>query len=156
MKKTVKTEKVLAAWRVLSAAKYMKLEDADKIKVWKISRALQPVAKKFDEDTKDAAEKLKPSEDFDERLQHAQEYERVTKDPKADASILKMGPSEYQQFMKDLNAYNKLVGEAVKEFAEKEVEIDIETLTEESFGKLMNSNEWNFEQAIMVSEMICT
>lgn len=155
MKKTVKTEKVLAAWRVLSAAKYMKLEDADKIKVWKISRALQPVAKKFDEDTKDAADKLKPSEDFDERLQHAQEYERVQKDAKADASTLKMGPAEYQQFMKDLNAYNKLVGEAVKEFAEKEVEIDIETLTEESFGKLMNSNEWNFEQAIMVSEMIC-
>lgn len=154
MKKTIKTEKVLAAWRVLSASKYTKLEDADKIKVWKISRKLQPIAKKFDEDTKDAADKLKPSEDFDERLQNAQEYERVTKDPKADASTLKMGPSEYQQFMSDLNAYNKLVGEAVKEFAEKNVEIEIDTMSEESFGKLMNSNEWNFEQVTLLGEVI--
>ena len=84
MKTKTTTEKALMAYRVLSTAKYSKLEDADKIKVWKIARALKPTATQFEEDSKDAAEKLKPSEDFDSRLQKAQEFERMQRDPKAD------------------------------------------------------------------------
>ena len=60
MTKKVKTEQVLGAFNVLNTAKYAKMDDADKIKVWKIARALKPIATKFDEDSKDAAEKLKP------------------------------------------------------------------------------------------------
>jgi hypothetical protein len=61
MKKlTFKTEKVLAAYRLLGSAKYGKLADEDKIKVLKICIALKPIATKYDEDSKDVAEKLKP------------------------------------------------------------------------------------------------
>lgn len=154
MNRTVRTDVILAAWNALSASKYGKLDDADKIKVWKISRVLQPVAKKFDEDTKDAGEKLKPTEDFTDRWQKAQEYERVTRDPKADASTLEMGPSEYNEFIKEMNKYNKLVSDAVKEFAEKEVEIEFDPLTEDSFVKLMNSNDWTFDQVRILGEIL--
>ena len=45
MKKlTFKTEKVLAAYRLLGSAKYGKLADEDKIKVLKICIALKPIA----------------------------------------------------------------------------------------------------------------
>lgn len=154
MKKTIKTEKVLALWRVLGQAKYTKMEDADKIKVWKISRVLKPIAEKFEDESKDAAEKLKPSENFDERLQQAQEFERVQKDAKADASQLKMGAAEYGEFIKELQKYNKLVSDAVKGFAEKEVEVDFEPISEDAFGKLMNSNDWNFSQVTDVELII--
>ena len=101
MKKlTFKTEKVLAAYRLLGSAKYGKLADEDKIKVLKICIALKPSATKYDEDSKDVAEKLKPSEDYDERLAQAQEYERVSRDKDADASQLKMGPAEFNEFVK--------------------------------------------------------
>ena len=103
-KMTIKTEKVLAAHRVLSASKYQKLSDDDKIKVFKICVALKPIAKKFEEDSKDAAEKLKPCEDYDQKLQQAQEYERVTRDPKGDASTLEMGAAEYNDFIKLMNS----------------------------------------------------
>ena len=73
-KQTIKTEKVLNAYRVLSTAKYGKMDDGDKIKVWKIARTLKPVADKFEDDSKDAAEKFKPSEDLSGRLQKAQEF----------------------------------------------------------------------------------
>ena len=53
-KQTIKTEKVLNAYRVLSTAKYGKMDDGDKIKVWKIARTLKPVADKFEDDSKDA------------------------------------------------------------------------------------------------------
>ena len=153
MTKTVKTEKVLGAYNVLNTAKYTKMDDADKIKVWKIARALKPVATKFDEDSKDAAEKLKP-EGFDDNLQKAQEYERVTKDKDADASKLEMGAAEYGEFIKELQKYNRLVGEAIKEFAEKEVELTFDALSEDAFGKLMAANEWTMEQTGEIGMLI--
>ena len=155
MKKlTLTTEKVLAAYRTLSTAKYTKLEDADKIKAWKIARKLKPVATKFEEDSQDAAEKMKPSEDFDEQLQKAQEYERIIRQPDFDAKSLPMGVAEYNEFLDKFHAYNKLVNDAVKDFAEKEVELEIDPLTEDAFGKLMASNEWTMEQAVVLGDII--
>jgi hypothetical protein len=153
MTRKVKTEKVLGAFNVLNTAKYAKMDDADKIKVWKIARALKPIATKFDEDSKDAAEKLKP-EGFDDDLRKAQEYERVTKDKDADASKLEMGAAEYGEFIKKLKEMNKLVADALKEFANKEVDIDFEPISEDAFTKLMASNDWTMEQAVMIGELI--
>lgn len=151
----VNTEKVLAAYRTLSTAKYSKMDDADKIKAWKIARAMKPVATKFEEDSQDAAEKMKPSEDFDGQLRKAQEYERITRQPDFDAKSLPMGVAEYNAFLETFQSYNRLVNDAVKDFAEKEVEMEIEPLTEEAFGKLMASNEWTMEQAVVLGDIVC-
>lgn len=154
MKKlTIATEKVLAAYNVLSSAKYSKLDDADKIKVWKITRALKPVAEKFDEDSKDAAEKMKP-EGYDENLPKAQEYERMMKDSEMDASKLPMGAAEYQKFVEEFKAYNKLVGDSISDFAKKEVEVEVEQLSEDAFGKLMASNDWNMAQVSVLDGVV--
>ena len=152
-KQTIKTEKVLAAYNIINAAKYTKLDDADKVKVWKIARALKPIATKFDEDSKDAADKMKP-EGFNDNLAKAQEYERVTKDADADTSKLQMGASEYSKFIEELKKYNKLVSDAVREFADKEVEVEFELLSEEAFGRLMASNEWTMEQTVEIGMLI--
>ena len=152
MKKTLKTQEILGLFNVLSNAKYGKMEDADKIKVWKITRALKPVAEKFDEDTKDAAEKMKPTEDFDERLSKAQQYDRAQQQQKPTDDIMRM--EDYENFIKDFKEYQKLINDAVKDFAEKEVEIDFEPLNEESFGKLMASNEWDMKQTMTVGDII--
>ena len=153
MKKQIKTEALLKVFNVLNGAKYGKMDDADKIKVWKIARALRPVATKFEDDSKDAAEKFKP-EGFDENLRKAQEFERVTKDADADASKLEMGAAEYNEFIKELQKYNKLVGDAIKEYAEKEVEVEFDALSEDAFGKLMASNEWTMEQTLEIGMLI--
>ena len=154
MKTKITTEKALNAYRIISGAKYTKMDDADKIKVWKIARALKPVADKFEDDSKDAADKMKPSEDFADNLQKAQEFERITKEKDFDASKLPMGVAEYNEFIKKFQDYNRLVGEAVKEFAEKEVVVEFEPLSEESFGKLMASNEWTMEQTVEIGMLI--
>lgn len=149
----IETSKVVSAYNVLSTAKYGKLDDADKIKVWKIARALKPVATKFEEDNKDAAEKFKP-EGFDEKLQDAREYERVSQTPNEDASNLKMGAAEYEKFISELKSYNKLVGDAVKEYSEKECNLSFEPISEDAFGKLMASNEWTMEQVTTLGSLI--
>ena len=153
MKMKMKTSVVLDAFNVLNTAKYTKLDDADKIKVWKIARAMKPIATQFESDNKDAAEKMKP-EGFDEKIQNAQEYERVMKDSNADASGLKMGAAEYNAFIRELQDYNKLVGEAVKDYADKEVKIEFDTISEEVFGKLMASNEWDISQTMKIEIIV--
>ena len=65
-----------------------------------------------------------------------------------------MGAAEYQEFLKEFREYNKLVGDAVKEFADKEVELELEGISEEVFGKLMASNDWTMEQAVLLSDVI--
>ena len=144
----IKTEKVLAAWRVLNTAKYSKLDDADKIKVWKISRVLQPVAEKFDADSKDAAEKLKPEGYDDKALKWNETRDKTINGIKDD---LPMTPKEFVEFTYQvLNPYNKNVNDALEEFKDKEVELDFEPLSEEAFGKLMASNDWTMEQVMAV------
>ena len=152
--KKMKTEEVLKAYNVLSTAKYGKLDDADKIKVWKITRKMKPVAEKFDEDSKDAAEKMKPTEDFDERLAKAQEYERTIKQSDFDASKLPIGAAEYGKFIEEFKAYQKLVNDTISDFAKKEVEVEIETLSEDAFGKLMASNDWNMAQVVALDGIV--
>ena len=154
MKKTISTEKVLAAYKVLSSAKYGKLDDADKIKAWKIARALKPTATKFEDDSKDAAEKLKPGDDFDDRLQKAREFEVLSRTPNADMEKAPMGAAEYNDFISDFQKFNKNVADALKEFADAKVEVEFEPLTEDAFIKLMNSNDWNVEQAMILGDLI--
>lgn len=153
MKMTIETKRLYEAFSVLNTAKYTKLEESDKIKVWKIARALKPVATKFEDDNRDAAEKMKP-ERFDENLENAQEYEKAMKDANVDASSLKMGAAEYNKFISELKAYNELVGKTIEEYANKKVKVEFEPLSEDAFGKLMASNDWTMEQVIQLGIII--
>ncbi|MBQ6378035.1 MAG: hypothetical protein IJJ56_04495 [Prevotella sp.] len=144
MEKTIKTGELLNAFKVLSTAKYDKLSDDDKIKLWKISCAMMPFATQYEDLEKDAAKRFKPTtEGFDERMEKAQGVERMLRFPNLDASTLPMGAAEYNQFIvREVNPYNKLVADALKEFSDAEVKLKFDGITKEAFGKLMASNGW--------------
>lgn len=153
MKKTVKTSEILSVYQIIGNAKYGKMSDDDKVKVWKITRKLKPVATKFDDDTKDAADKMKPYEDFDQKLQKAQEYERLKSDKKPTIDV--MSTADYDKFIADFKQYKNIVDKAIKEFADKEVEIEFDAISEEAFSKLITSNEWTFGQVTLLGDFIC-
>ena len=151
MKTKVTTEKILSVYNILKGASYQKMSDDDKIKLWKIARAMKPIATKFEDDSKDAAEKLKP-EGLEITLEKAKEYEQ--KKQKGDTD-LPMTEAEYLGFINgDWAKFNNLLTKAVKEFADAEVELEFEPLNEESFFKLIASNDWKMEQVMIVSEVI--
>lgn len=156
MKKVIKTSEALAAYNILNNAKYSNLEDGDKIKLWKITRALKPIATKFEEDNKDAAEKFKADiKDFDELLPKAQEYESLLRS-NGDMSKSPIGAAEYDAFIKEFKKYNSLVGKAVEEFANKKVELSFEPLSEDAISKLMTSNpDWKMAQVMAISDIVC-
>lgn len=149
---TIKTKDALEAHNILNGAKYGKLEDADKIKLWKIVRALKPIATKFQEDVKDASDKFKSEfEGFDENLKKAQDYEKGKAEGKED---LPMTEEEYKAFIEVFKKYNKLVSDAVNEFAEAEVDLNVQTLSEDAFGKLLSSNDWSIDKTTSIDFMI--
>lgn len=152
MTKTIKTKELLAVYNIINTAKYAKMDDADKIKLWKIARQIKPAATKFDEDAKDAAEKMKPYDDFTAKLSKAQEYERVKKEGGDVESI--MSEDDYKGFIDDLVKYNEVVSDAVEEFAEADCTVDFEPLSEEAFGKLMASNEWDVKSTTIVGDFV--
>lgn len=156
MKKVIKTSEALTAYNILNNAKYGSMEDGDKIKVWKITRALKPIATKFEEDNKDAAEKFKADiKDFDILLPKAQEYENLMR-TNDDMSKSPIGAAEYDAFIKEFKKYNELVGKAVEEFAKKEVELSFEPLSEGAICKLMASNtDWKMAQVMAISDIVC-
>jgi len=151
-----KTEELHNAYMILSAAKFTKLGDADKIKVWKIARALKPISTKFEDDNKSAAETLKPKDcDFDATFAKVQEFENIMRSG-GDMSKAPMGAAEHDAFIKNVwQPYNKLVADAIKPIAETEVEVEIEPLSEEAFGLLMASNDnWVMGTAIALADIM--
>jgi hypothetical protein len=152
MRKKTKAENVAQVYNILNAAKYSKLNDDERIALWKITRAMKPVALKLKDDIQDAAQHMKPSDDFDKRLALARQYEQAQRDGK---EFDKLNKEDYDAFIHEWRNYSKLVDTAVKEFADEDVEINIEPITEETLSRLMASNEsWTMEKAVIVSDMI--
>jgi hypothetical protein len=150
MKKTLKTVEVLNAYEILSKAKYQKLNEEDKIKIWKVQRNLKPVAKKFEEDKADATENLIPS-DFIGRLSKAQEYEALKAQGKDELPLTSI---EYINILKEIKDYNALIAKALKDIGEKEVEINFEPISEKAFGELMSSNDWSLKEVELIDFIV--
>jgi hypothetical protein len=116
MSKKVKTKEVLVAWQVLGQAKYDKLDSDQKVHVFHIGQQLKPIATAFSDYSADAAEKMQPSADFQERWDKAKVYETMTANPKADMEQLPMGPAEYKEFMvKEYFPFDRLWKKAIKD-----------------------------------------
>lgn len=156
MIKTIKTNDILAAFTVLSTAKYSAMDDNGKVKVWKIARVLKPIANKFKEDSEDAAKTLKPEVEggYDETLAKAQEFVRM-QEANEDMSKAPMIQAEFDAFDKVYGDYQKLIIDALTEFSEKDVEVEFEPLDEDAFSKLVASNDWQINQAFALEEIIC-
>jgi len=152
MKKILTNEALLAAYNILNGASYKQMDDADKIKLWRIARAMKPSATQFEADSKDAAEKLKP-EGVEAMLEKAREYEMKKKSGETDK--LPLSDEEYQNWMQTVWVpYSNLVNKAVADIAKKEVEIEFEPLSEDAFTKLMASNDWQIGQVTTIGELI--
>ena len=156
MSKKVKTKEVLVAWQVLGQAKYDKLDNDQKVRVFHIGQMLKPIATAFSDYSADAAEKMQPSADFQERWDKAKVYETMTANPKADMEQLPMGPAEYKEFMvKEYFPFDRLWKKAIKDEGDKEVELKFDPISEEVLFALADANKWNVDQTTAVATVVC-
>lgn len=164
MKRKITARQALVAYRLLRDAHYTKLPDEDKVRVWRITRALRPMAERLEEGVRDAQERLKP-EGFDERLALAQRYEitgadiaditerpDITEDTEGRKADRLFSEEKYRAFLEELNGYRRLIDEATSELAKEEMDID--NIEESSYGLLLASNDWTAGQAVELGELI--
>lgn len=143
----MKTIELNNAYTLLNAAKLSKMENSDKFKVIRAIRAMKPIVTDFEDFQKDAQERLK-GEGHDEMVEKAQQWQREGE--KTTLTIEeRTAVNEY------LNGYNKRIMECVKTEAEKEHELQVESLSEEAFGKLLESNDWNANQIMTIQDFLC-
>jgi len=150
---TIKTAKIHEVYLLLSKARYTKLTSEEKKQTLRLALALRPIADKYAGDTQLLQEKLKPSEDIFDRFQEYQQTLLMIQHPKADLSRLPMGLSETRAFKEEWDQYNKLLEEEMKNLDE-DVELDVAPLSADAITHLMDSNEWTFDQVVLLSEAI--
>lgn len=148
--KKVKKETIMEVFAILNTAKYGRMSDDDKVRLWKITRTLKPVALNVQEDYNDARQRMKPTDDFDKRLKDAQQYERDTANGKPTA----ITKQEYDAFIVELLQYQEMVHKTAGEVGNEEVEIEFEPISEEAFEKLMASNDWTAGQTVTLGDFI--
>lgn len=125
MKTTV--DKIVKAYAKLGDVKVTTLEDKEVMKVIRMRKAMRPVSEDFNAFLEDVKTKFKP-EGFEETVRKAQEgWDKMTDAEKKAANELVTG-------------YNRKVDEAVKEEADREVEIEFEQFSEESVVRMMKEN----------------
>lgn len=144
MKVTVK--QVIECYKALGEAKVTKLEEADVVKVVKARKTMRPIAEDYDAFLKDCQEKFKPEcwEDVQKKIQQwQQEGDNTT-----------LTDAEKRGVNTVLVDYQNKINEAVKEELEKEIELNIDTLKEDSATKLLVENGWELKKLDEIEIML--
>lgn len=138
----MKTIEAVKAYKTLKQAKLTKMDEADKLTVIKAMRALRPVAETYDKDTEEGRRALQDDR-FDDMQQKAQKHNEAIQEKKQDGLLSYSGLKELNEYF---TAYDKSVRRMQQELDDKELTLTIGRLSEEAFGKLAASNDFNGEE----------
>lgn len=138
----MKTVEAVKAYKTLKQAKLTKMDEADKLTVIKAMRALRPVAETYDKDTEEGRRALQDDR-FDDMQQKAQKHNEAIQEKKQDGLL---SYSDLKELNDYFTSYDKSVRKMQKELDDKELTLTIGHLSEEAFGKLAASNDFNGEE----------
>ena len=134
----MKLKEIVTAYKVLGEAKVSKLSEKEVIKVVKARKAMRAIAEDYEAFLKDCQEKFKPEdwEDVQGKLQQwQQEGENTT-----------LTEEERIAINKSIFSYQSSIDKAVKDELEKEIELSIEKLDDETPSKLLLENAWEVKK----------
>lgn len=134
-----KIKQIVSAYNALGNAKLTKLDDAEKGKVLKARKAMRPIADDFSAFLKDCEEKFKP-ENWDELQGKLQQWQQEG-DKDTTLTI-----EERKSINKALVDYQRSINKVTNEELEKEVELELEKLSEGADIKIMSASDWTPNQ----------
>lgn len=144
MKASIKN--IVSAYKVLGEAKVTRLEESEVVKVVKARKAMRPIADDFDAFLKDCQEKFKP-ENWDEVQEKVQQWQK-------EGENTTLTEAERIDINKALVEYQRKIDAAMKDELAREVEVNIETMKEDSATKLLVENGWELKKLDEI-EIIC-
>lgn len=136
----MKIKEIVTAYKALGDAKVNNLEESEILKIIKARKAMRSIAEDFEAFLKDAQEKFKP-ENIEELQAKAQKWSDLSDDEKLELN-------------KVLKLYETNINKALSEESEKEIDIKLEKLTEDSITKLLKNNEWSVNKLDELSAVL--
>ena len=134
----VKVKQIVAAYNALGDAKLSKLDDSHKGKVLKARKVMRPIVDDFNAFLKDCQEKCKPDnwDEYQGKLQQWQEEGEKTT----------LSVEERKAVSKVLVEYQRSVDKVTNEELDKEIELELEKLSEGADIKIMSASDWTPNQ----------
>ena len=141
MERILRTEVISNAYLLIAKASYKDLSDADKVRLWKISRIIKPIAVEFIEDKADAMKNLMTPE-FGEAFAKVRQYDENQKLGKEQSITYE----DYKGYVDIVTKADNILEKTIGELADKEVTVVFEPLSEDALGKLITGNGWEFSK----------
>lgn len=150
MKKNLKNGTINEVYTLLDAAKYTKMEAADRRALVKAMRPLKKVSTDFTDFREDAIKRLRP-DNYEEVARLVDEFNGLS----AEARTAAVTDPKYTSAIKAFNAFQTDISECLREEIAKEQEMEYEPLTAEAIDRLLDSNEgWTVGQAMLVEDVL--
>lgn len=141
----MKTERIAMLYGLLKQSRTTKMDDAGRLKVLRIIKALRPAAQEYDNDVAEAREKMK-DERFAEMSALAEKWD--TDGPGALSDEEKAAVNRY------FTRYQKRVADAAAALGGKPKEVKLDRISQEEFLKLISSNDYTGEQTLLLDDII--
>lgn len=147
--KKIKTSVCVEVYNVLKNAALGKMESNDKFNVIKSIRVMKQVADEFESFRDSAREKLQ-GENHEDMMKLADQW-RKEGDEKTSLTIeQRIAVNQY------FDKYGRELEQCLAEEADKEHELDIRTISESAFAKLIEANDrLTVEQIMLLQDVFC-
>ena len=136
----MKIKDIVNTYKILGEAKVSSLEESEILKIVKARKTMRPIVEDFEAFLKDVQEKFKP-ENLEELQIKAQKWSELSDEEKMEIN-------------KTFRQYEQAINTALLEEQEKEFELNIDKLSEESVSKLLKDNEWSINKLDEMSIMV--
>lgn len=136
----MKIKDIVNTYKILGEAKVSSLEESEILKIVKARKTMRPIVEDFEAFLKDVQEKFKP-ENLEELQIKAQKWSELSDEEKIEIN-------------KTFRQYEQAINTALLEEQEKEFELNIDKLSEESVSKLLKDNEWSINKLDEISIMV--
>lgn len=136
----MKLKEVVSLYKILGEAKVSNLDESEIIKIVKARKLIRQSAEEYDAFLKDVQEKFKP-ENF-EYIQNAlQNWNNIDDQERIEVN-------------KVVRTYELKINAAVAEELEKDVDVILDKLSEESITKLLKYNDWKLNKLDELQPML--
>lgn len=136
----MKLKEIVSLYKILGEAKVSNLEESEIVKIVKARKQLRQYAEEYDAFLKDAQDKFKP-ENFEVIQDKLQKWNDLSDEDKINVN-------------KVVRTYELKINTAVGEELEKDIDVTLEKLTEDSITKLLKHNDWSVSKLDELSVML--
>ena len=152
MNKEVTIKEISDIFNIVSAAKFTKMSDQDKIAAWKLIKEIKEISTSFNEDVEDIKRMFMPYDGFENDLMTGMRYEEAKKNG---TDFNELTDEEYTNILEKYKSYQTSVDNAIGDISNKKVVFKNDALSKDAFESLVCSNDWSFDDVDKVEKIMC-